>query len=142
MLKLPWLSMVLVMSAYVAFAVWLMGYGDQAWYGAIAYAVGQAALLSIAWQPARRIFLLGFQSDVGYSIMALLSASLAVVIVVWIQTVSYFLVMLAAALLLRVELLTRDVGNVLSFIVITLFSWMGLALGWGIVSAMAETHVL
>ena len=144
MLKLPWLSMVLLLLANVAFAVWLVqqDWDMNVWYGAIAYTTFQSALISIAWKPAQRLFLLGFKSDMGYSILALLSASLAVVIVVWIQTVSYFLVMLAAALLFRVELLTRDIGNVLSFMTIALFSWVGLGLGWLILSSMAEIPVL
>ncbi|MEO1592880.1 MAG: hypothetical protein AAFU71_16535 [Cyanobacteria bacterium J06632_22] len=144
MLKLPWLSMALVILANVAFSAWLVqqGYVAEGWYGAISYTAFQAALISIGWRPARKLFLLGFTSDVGYSIMALLGASLAVVIVVWIQTVSYFLVMLAAALLLRVELLTRDIGNVLSFVAITLLSWAGLGLGWVILSSMAEIPVM
>ena len=147
MLKLPWLSMALVMLANIAFAAWLeqqdWNLGQfNIWYGAIAYAAIQAALISIGWRPTRSVFLQGFKSDFGYSVLALLSASLAVVIVVWIQTVSYFLVMLAAALLFRVELLTRNIGNFLAFIAITLFSWAGLGLGWLILSSMAEITAL
>ncbi|MEO1510396.1 MAG: hypothetical protein AAFU84_22465, partial [Cyanobacteria bacterium J06633_23] len=56
--------------------------------------------------------------------------------------VSYFLVMLAAALLLRVDLLTRDIGNLLSFMVLTLISWLGLGLGWFVMMSMAEKPVL
>ena len=141
MLKLPWLSMALVMLANIAFVAGLVG-PTGPWQGAIAYATIQAGLVSIIWKPVRNLFLMGFRSDVGYSIMALLSASLAVVIVVWIQTVSYFLVMLAAALLFRVELLTRGLGNVLSFLAIALFSWLGLGLGWLVVSTMAESAPL
>ncbi len=144
MLKLPWLSMVLVILANIAFAAGLVGPAGELndWYVAIAYVTIQAGLISIAWKPVRNLILLGFKSDVGYSVLALLSASLAVVIVVWIQTVSYFLVMLAAALLFRVELLTRAVGNVLAFMAIALFSWVGLALGWLVVSTMAENPTL
>ncbi|MEL6136426.1 MAG: hypothetical protein AAFR42_03305 [Cyanobacteria bacterium J06628_6] len=144
MFKLPWLSALLLILACVAFSAWLTRQGSDlsGWYSAIAYTIVQAACLSIGWKPVRRLFLLGFKSDVGYSIMALFSASLAVVIVVWIQTVSYFLVMLAAALLLRVDLLTRDIGNLLSFMVLTLISWLGLGLGWFVMMSMAEKPVL
>ena len=76
----------------------------------------------------RNFFLLGFQSDAGYTVMALVMASFAVVIVSWIQIFVYFLVMLAAALLLRVELLIRDIGNSLAFVTILLLSVIGLGL--------------
>ena len=92
------------------------------------YAVLESALLTIAWKPLRNLFLLGFQSDIGYTVLALVTASVAVVIVAWIQIFVYFLVMLAAALLLRVELLIRNAGNSLAFVTILVLSLMGLGL--------------
>ena len=84
----------------------------------------------MVWKPVRIFLLLGFQSDVGYAFMALAGASFAVVIVVWSRISSYFLVMLAAALLLRIELFTRRLGSLLSFIAMVIISLMGLALTW------------
>ena len=130
MKKLPWLSALLLLLAYMGFGAFLHARHspDIIWWLALAYAVIEAAILTIMWKPLRNFFLLGFQSDVGYTIMALVIASFAVVIVSWIQIFVYFLVMLAAALLLRVELLIRDVGNSLSFIIILVLSLIGLGL--------------
>ncbi|NEQ53859.1 MAG: hypothetical protein F6K11_27635 [Leptolyngbya sp. SIO3F4] len=130
MKQLPWLSSLLLLLAYMGFGAFLHARHspDVIWWFALGYAVLEAALLTVMWKPLRNFFLLGFQSDVGYTMMALLMASLAVVVVSWIQIFVYFLVMLAAALLLRVELLIRDTGNSLAFVTILLLSLMGLGL--------------
>ncbi|MEM7793874.1 MAG: hypothetical protein AAF579_05385 [Cyanobacteria bacterium P01_C01_bin.118] len=130
MKKLPWLSSLLLLLAFMGFGAFLHSRHspDLIWGFALTYAVVEAALLTIMWKPLRNFFLLGFQSDIGYTVMALVIASLAVVVVAWIQIFVYFLVMLAAALLLRVELLIRDIGNSLAFVTILLLSIMGLGL--------------
>ncbi len=130
MKKLPWLSSLLLLLAYMGFGAFLHAShsSDFIWWLALGYAVLEAALLTIVWKPLRNFLLLGFQSDVGYTVMAFVIASLAVVVVSWIQIFIYFLVMLAAALLLRVELLTRNVGNSLAFVTILVLSLMGLGM--------------
>ena len=130
MKQLPWLSSLLLLLAYMGFGAFLHSRhsSDLLWWLAIGYAVLESALLTIVWKPLRNFFLLGFQSDAGYTVMALVIASLAVVFVSWIQIFAYFLVMLAAALLLRVELLIRDVGNSLAFVTILVLSLVGLGL--------------
>lgn len=130
MKKLPWLSSLLLLLAHMGFGAFLDSRhsSDLIWGFALVYSVLEAALLTIMWKPLRNFFLLGFQSDVGYTMMALVIASLAVVVVSWIQIFVYFLVMLAAALLLRVELLIRNIGNSLAFVTILLLSLMGLGL--------------
>lgn len=147
MKQLPWLSSLLLLLAYMGFGAFLHARHspDLIWWLAIGHAVIEAALLTIVWKPLRNFFLLGFQSDVGYTLMALIIASLAVVVVSWIQIFVYFLVMLAAALLMRVELLTRDIGNSLSFVTILLLSLIGLGLSrittQLLMTFMVETHV-
>ncbi|MGD1854828.1 MAG: hypothetical protein ACFB2W_11315 [Leptolyngbyaceae cyanobacterium] len=130
MKKLPWLSSLLLLLAYMGFGGFLHSRHspDVIWWCALAYAVIEAALLTIMWKPLRNFLLLGFQSDAGYTVMALVAASLAVVVVAWIRIFVYFLVMLAAALLLRVELLIRDTGNGLAFLTILFLSLAGLGL--------------
>ena len=128
MKKLPWLSSMLLLLAFMGFGAFLHSRhsSDFLWWLALGYAFLESALLTIVWKPMRNVFLLGFQSDLGYTVMALVIASLAVVVVSWIQIFGYFLVMLAAALLLRVELLIRDIGNSSAFVILLLLSAMGL----------------
>ena len=130
MKNLPWLSSLLLLLAHMGFGAFLHARHspDFIWWLALGYAALESALLTIAWKPLRNFFLLGFQSDIGYTVLALVTASVAVVVVAWIQIFAYFLVMLAAALLLRVELLIRNAGNSLAFVTILLLSLMGLGL--------------
>ncbi|MBX2862121.1 MAG: hypothetical protein KTR27_01085 [Leptolyngbyaceae cyanobacterium MAG.088] len=130
MKKLPWLSSLLLLLAFMGFGAFLHARhsAELVWWLALGYALLQSALLTIVWKPLRNFFLLGFQSDVGYTVMALVMASLAVVVVSWIQIFIYFLVMMAAALLLRVELLIRNIGNILAFATIFTLSLTGLGL--------------
>ena len=97
---------------------------------AIIYIVIECSILSVAWEPTQRFLLLGFKSDMGYTLMALASASLAVVIVAWAQISSHFLVMIAAAMLLRVKLYTGRAGAVPAFLLMSAVSLAGLALSW------------
>lgn len=116
----------------MAFGFFLHGRSSSelVWIVAIAYIVFECSVLSVAWKPTQRFLLLGFQSDVGYFLMALGGASLAVIIVAWVQIFSHFLVMIAAAILLRVKLYTGRSGAVPSFLVMIAVSLGGLALSW------------
>ncbi len=146
MKKWPWLSLLLLFLAYMGFGAYLHSRqsADFIWWLAVAHAVLEAALLTILWKPLRNFLMLGFQSDIGYTAMALVSASLAVVVVSWIQIFIYFLVLLAAALLLRVELRIRDVGNSLAFVTILMISLLGVGLSRltvdFLMTPMAETQ--
>lgn len=129
----PFLSAIMLLLANMAFGFFLHSEYDSAhaaWIAAIAYVVFECSALSIAWKPMRNLLLLGFQSDVGYACMALAGASFAVVFLVWIQISTYFLMMLSAAILLRIKLHTKRGGPLVSFVFLTATSLSGLALSW------------
>jgi hypothetical protein len=130
----PWLASVLLILAFLVFGEYLGTQSSQLlWLLAATHAITEAALLTIAWKPLRNLFLLGFQSDVGNSIMAILGALVAVAVFAWIYIFAYFLLMLAASLLVRIELVTRGVHKGLAFLLMSALSLLGLALGWGLV---------
>ena len=60
--------------------------------------------------------------------MALVGASLTVVVLAWAKVSSYFLVMIAAALLLRINLHTRRIGARQSFVIMLVTSLVGLGI--------------
>ena len=132
----PMLSALLLLLANMAFGFFLQDslQGNSAaslvWGAAVAYIIIESSVLSIAWRPTRDFILLGFKSDVGYTMMALAGASFAVVLVVWIKVSSYFFMMVAASLLLRIKLYTRRGGEVLSFIILLGVSLLGLGISW------------
>jgi len=123
----------MLLLANMAFGLFLHREYDSAtyaWLAAIAYIIIECSALSIAWRPVRNFILLGFKSDVGYACMALVGASLSVVVLVWFQISTYFLMMLSAAMLLRIKLYTKRGGPIVSFVVLLVTSLSGFALGW------------
>ena len=129
----PLLSAVMLLLANMAFGLFLHAeYSETTyvWIAAIAYITFECSALSIAWRPVRNFVLLGFKSDVGYACMALAGASLAVVVLAWVQISTYFLMMLCAAILLRIKLYTKRGGPIVSFIILSTTSLGGLALSW------------
>ncbi len=141
--RLPLLSTLLLMLANLALGFFLHNdYGQSyvVWGLAVLYTAIECSALSIAWKPTRDFILLGFKSDVGYSLMALAGASFAVVLLAWIRISSYFLGLIAAALLLRINLYTRRGSAVASFLIMFSVSLLGLALSW--IPTLAEAGQL
>ncbi|MGB7084914.1 MAG: hypothetical protein WBD47_05135 [Phormidesmis sp.] len=138
----PGFSALLLLLANVAFGFFLQEQGSSeiGWAIATVYVIFECSILSIAWRPARNFILMGFKSDVGYSLMALAGASFAVVVVCWVQISTYFLMMLAAAMLLRVNLYTARGGPMFSFVIMLIVSLAGLAISW--IPALAKTGQL
>jgi len=130
--QIPLLSMLLLLLANMTFGVFIHEYTRSSfvWAAAVAYIVVKCTVLTIGWKQTRNLFLLGFQSDVGYTLMALGAASFAVVLVVWVRISSHFLVMLAAALLLRVKLYTGKGNSIIAFITMLSVSLLGLGISW------------
>lgn len=128
----PGLSVVMLLLANMAFGFFLRNHAfhETAWVLAVIYVILECGALSIVWKPARDFVLMGFRSAVGYTCMALAIASFAVVFVAWIQVSIYFLMMLCAAILLRIKLYTRRGGAVSSFLIMVSASLAGLAISW------------
>ncbi|NJM99618.1 MAG: hypothetical protein HC800_22960 [Phormidesmis sp. RL_2_1] len=132
MRQFPGLAMLMLLLANMAFGFFLHEHDSLhfIWILAIAYITLECAILSVAWRSAHQIILKGFKSDVGYTLMALGIASFAVVVVAWIQISAYFLMLWAAALLLRIRLYTQRVGNLPAFMILLIISLTGLGLSW------------
>ena len=128
----PWLSMLLLLLANIAFGLFLRDLDSSRWVWsiAIAYVLFECSVISVFWTPFHRMAIISFKSDVGYALSALLGASLVVVLAAWINISSHFLLMLAAALLVRIDLFTRRIGTRASFVVLLTISLIGLALSW------------
>lgn len=131
-LQVPLLAALLLMLANLSFGFYLHDHNSHplVWVAVIAHSIIESSILSIAWRPTRNFILLGFKSDVGYTLMALSGASFAVIIATWIKLSSYFLLMLAAALLLRIRLHTQRQGAIISFLAMLSASLLGLAISW------------
>jgi hypothetical protein len=128
----PWLSWSLLVIAYATYGRFLHD-GEASmlrWVVSGGFAIAISGVITILWVPTRRIILLGFKSDVGYAIMVLSIASLAVLAVVQIRVFSYFLVLSAVSLLARVDTLINDLHPILAFLLMTLLAFVGLGMSW------------
>jgi hypothetical protein len=128
----PWLSSALLVIAYATYGRFLHD-GEASllrWVFSGGFAIAIAGIMTILWVPTRRIILLGFKSDIGYAIMVLTLASLAVLAVVQIRVFSYFLVLTAVSLLARVDTLINDLHPALAFSLLALLAFIGLGLSW------------
>jgi hypothetical protein len=131
-MKSHWLSWTLLVLSYATFGQLLHTEESDPviWYVTLGFIVVKAGILTLIWVPVRNFALKGFKTDVGYSIMVLVLASLAVVAVVQFRTFAYIIVLIAAALLVRVDCLVDGMGDRLAFLTLILLSLIGLGLSW------------
>ena len=127
-----WLSWALLILAYATFGQLLHSDGVDTviWLATLGFVVIKASILTLIWTPVRNFALKGFRTDMGYSIMVLVLASLAVLAAVHFNTFAYVMVMVAAALLVRVDCLLDGMGDRRSFLTLVLLSLIGLGLSW------------
>lgn len=138
----PWLSSTLLVIAYATYGRFLHDSVSEPlmWVLSGLYAIAIGGIMTILWVPTRRVILLGFKSDVGYAVMVLLLASLAVLAVVQIRVFSYFLMLTAVTLLARVDTLIIDLRSSLAFLLLALLAWVGLAVSWVPALLWPEPH--
>ncbi len=70
------------------------------------------------------------RSDLGYFTLIMICALSFTVALVWFKTFGYFLVLISAEVLARLDLRNSGFNRVQSLFVLTLFSLAGLATGW------------
>jgi hypothetical protein len=131
-MKSQWLSWGLLTVAYATFGQLLhtTETDDLIWLGTLVFLIVKAGILTLIWVPVRKFALRGFQSDVGYSIMVLVLASLAVLAVVQFRAFAYVIVLVATALLVRVDCLINGMGDLRAFLMLILLPLLGLGLSW------------
>lgn len=139
----PWLSSVFMMAAYMTYGGFLHSIQASllAWGWSIAFAVALATVFTVCWQACRRFILLGFQSDLGYVIMALMMASLAVAAVTQFHMFSYLSLLVAVTLLTRVDMLLARFPNRRAWLCMLLLALVGLGLAWALYHLGAMPHL-
>jgi hypothetical protein len=128
----PWLSGLLVVMAYATYGGFLhdLGTAPRNWAISIVVSILLAAVTTIAWRPCRHVLLLGFQSDLGYFLMALMLASLAVIAVTQFHIFTSWALLIAVSLLARVDMLIAKFEGAIAFLIMISLSMLGLGLAW------------
>lgn len=131
-MKTHWLSRGLLVLAYATFGQFIhaSGLASALWLLTCVFLVAKAGVLTLFWRPVQTFVLQGFKTDVGYSVMVLVLASLAVLAVVQVKSFAYIVVLVAAALLVKVDCLLEGLGDRRSFVVLILLPLLGLGLSW------------
>lgn len=128
----PWLSAVLLLAAYLTYGGFLHSISASSleWGITIVFAIALSAICTIGWKACRNLVLLGFQSDLGYLLMALLVASLAVVAVYQFRMFTNLSLLVAVSLLTRVDMLIARMHTIHAFLGMVSLSLLGLGLAW------------
>lgn len=128
----PWLSAVLLMASYLTYGGFLHSLPASllGWGISILFAVLLSAVCTIGWKICRSVLLLGFQSDLGYFLMALMFSSLAVAAVSQFRMFSYLSLLVAVSLLTRVDMLIAKMNNAQAFLAMVGLALLGMGIAW------------
>lgn len=131
-MQAAWVSWVLLVLAYITYGR-LLHQAEASvtvWLVSLGFILIKASIFTLLWHPARRLMLLGFKSDVGYLVMVLVLASLTVLVVVQFRAFAYIVVLVATAMLVRVDCLIQQRGDRWTFLVLLGLPLVGLGLTW------------
>lgn len=128
----PWLSAVLLMASYLTYGGFLHSLPASVvgWGLSLLFAVLLSAVCTIGWNICRRVLLMGFQSDMGYFLMALMFSSLAVAAVSQFRMFSYLSLLVAVSLLTRVDMLIAKMNTVQAFLAMLGLALLGMGIAW------------
>jgi hypothetical protein len=131
--RLPWLSLAILFAAYTTFSWFLIQSTVTwlAWLLVLTFTVLQALLLTTLFDKLKILLGRWLKSDIGY-FMLIIVASLGVTVVfLWFRVFGYFLVLIAAEILARLDLQNAGFNRVQALFILSTFSLLGLATGWG-----------
>lgn len=120
---------------YQTTAPWLV------WVLALVFAIVQASLLTTLSEGLRRFISNWLKSDLGYFSIIALGAFSITIILVWFHVFEYFLMVVGAELLARLDLQNAGLNRWQSLGVLTITSIVGLSAGL-IVSYLVGRQVL
>lgn len=131
MKKFPWLSLILLFAAYSTFSWFLINITTTRWVWilVLSFAVIQALLLTTWFDGLRRFIRSWLRSDLGYFTLIIIFSMGLIMALVWFKTFGYFLVLVSAELLARLDLQHAGFNRVQSLFILTLISLAGLATG-------------
>ncbi|MBF2046656.1 MAG: hypothetical protein EDM05_002930 [Leptolyngbya sp. IPPAS B-1204] len=132
MTKFPWLSLALLFAAHSTFS-WFLIHATApriVWILVFSFTLIQALLLTTLFDGFRRLLRAWLRSDTGYFTLIVVGALGITVALVWFRTFGYFLVLVSAEVLARLDLQNAGFNRLQSLFLLALFSLAGLATGW------------
>ncbi|MFZ4638966.1 MAG: hypothetical protein ACOYMP_01000 [Nodosilinea sp.] len=131
-MNLPWFSWLLLVIAYATYGNFLhtIEAAPIAWGFTLTLAILVAGVAAFFWNLCRQVIVLGFRSDWGYFLMALVVTFLAITVVSYFRLFAYWSMLVAVALLARVDMMVANFKNIAIFFCLVLLSLLGLAISW------------
>lgn len=132
MKKLPWLALSLLFAAYSTFG-WFLIHATVTWFvwvAVLSFTLFQALFLTTWFNGFKRFVSRWLRSDVGYFTLIIICSLSFTAAMVWFKTFGYFLVLVSAELLARLELQNSGCNRVQALFLLTLVSLAGLSVGW------------
>ncbi len=137
-----WVSLTLVVIAYGSLG-WLMSQAHLPWFIWLVVAIAILLLLSALTTPWLKIAdysIIFFKSDTRTFAFSVLAAFLFFLMIAWLRVFLDTLVIISATILLRIDVQTSGLSERRAFLITSIFSLTGLALG--AVMQMAFSHHL
>jgi hypothetical protein len=135
----PWLSLTLLLAAYITFSWFLTHTFTQfltfstvtywAWGIVLGLTVLQTLLLTTLFDRFKRVVSRWLRSDTGYFTLIIAISFGATLAFIWHTVTGYFLVLISAEVLARLDLQTAKFNRLQALIMLTMISMLGLALG-------------
>lgn len=132
MTKLPWLSASLLFITYANFG-WVLVQLDApywAWMTSIGAILLIAEALASPWSIIRAVVSRGMASDTQTFWVAMFGSCLVVVCLTWVHISSHGLILVTAGTLVRLDAQRLAMKGWQAFLLLTIVSLGGLALGW------------
>jgi hypothetical protein len=131
--KLPWLSLAILFAAYTSFS-WFLIQSTATWLAwslALAFALLQALLLTTLFDGLKALIKAWLKSDIGYFTLIIVASLGVTIVFVWFRIFGYFFVLIASEILARLDLQNAGFSRVQALLILSIFSLLGLATGWG-----------
>lgn len=129
--KLPWLSISLLLVTYINFG-WILAKADVTWWqwglsGALTLLIAEA--LASPWSLLRNVLYRWLKSDMRAFISAMVGAFFAVILLTWLHLSAHGILLVASGALVRLDAQRAQLRNWQAFLIMTVISASGLALG-------------
>ncbi len=135
--KLPWISLAILFAAYSTFS-WFLTHATVTWLAwalVLMFTLLQALLLTTLFDGVKLVIGRWLKSDVGYFTLILVVSLSVTIALVWFKIFGYFLVLVAAEILARLDLQNAGFNRLQALLILSLFSFLGLAAGWAVSSS-------
>jgi hypothetical protein len=132
--KIPWLSLTLLLFAYVTFS-WYLHQSNQTWFvwsEVLVFTLVQTLLLTTFSEAVESFIGRWLNSDIGYFSAILLLSLFTIAALVWVHVFGRVMLIVAAQILARLDLQHSGFNKLQALLFLAAISILGIGTGWSI----------